>query len=130
MLILMCHLRKEHKWLKVKIPGLRFGVYVKIVIPEKEAWLKLTTEVIRLCLEASYRLDPPGNKKEKSLFYENMRKLIEKEIPNAGNLITNHLMGVFAIVGLVPLWFGHEHSVDPSSKSMTYLVSDHGLKKG
>jgi hypothetical protein len=39
-------------------------------------------------------------------------------------------MTVFVIVGLVPLWFVEEHTVDTSSKLITYLISEKGLSKG
>jgi hypothetical protein len=123
-------LREQHRALNNKIPGLRFGTYRKVVIPEEEKWVASTTEVIRLCLEASFRPDPPGDKKERAGLYEKTRKAVAKEIPNAGFLITNHLMAVLAIVGLVPLWFAGEHTVDTGSKSMKYLVAHQQLVSG
>jgi hypothetical protein len=81
-------------------------------------------------LEACFRQVPPGEKKERARFYEETRKSIAKEIPNAGPLISNHFMGVLAIVGLVPLWFAAEHTVDTSSKPFVFLVKEKGLEKG
>jgi hypothetical protein len=81
-------------------------------------------------LEASFRHVPPGDKKERAVFYEKTRKAIADEIPNAGGLITNHLMGIFAITGIVPLWFAEEHSVDTQSKSICFFVENKGLTKG
>jgi hypothetical protein len=112
----MYKLREEHQGLKRKILGLRFATYWKVVIPGREDWAGSTTEVVCLCLEASFRQDPPEDKKQQALYYEKTRKVIAKEIPNAGGLILNHLMVVLAIVGLVPLWFGEVHTVDTSSK--------------
>jgi hypothetical protein len=88
------------------------------------------TMTIHLCLEASFHHDPPGDKKDQALYYEKTRKAIVKEIPDTGSLIMNHLMAVFAIVGLVPLWFVEEHTVNTSSKSMDFLVVKKGLVKG
>ncbi len=129
-LMLMKHLREEHRLLEKNIPGLRFATYRKVVIPKPDEWITSTKEVVQLCLEACYRQAPPGDKKERARFYENTRKLIGQQIPNGGSLITNHLMAVLAIVGLVPLWFAEEHTVDPSSKSLEYLVNNKGLAKG
>ena len=128
--MLMNHLREEHQVLKVKIPGLRFSLYRAVVIPEEGEWKKSTKELVRLCLEASFRPTPPGDKKERARFYEESRKLIAIQIPNGGSLITNHFMAVLAIVGLVPLWFAGEHTVDVSSKSLAFLVEHKGLVKG
>jgi hypothetical protein len=127
---LMNKLREDDRVLEKRIPGMRFSTYRKIIIPESEKWVSSTTELVRLCAEASYRPIPPGDKKERATFYENTRKAVAKEIPNAGVLITNHLMGVLAIVGLVPLWFASEHSVDSRSKSIQYLVVEKGLPSG
>jgi hypothetical protein len=127
---LMHHLREEHKRLKINIPGLRFSNYRKVVIPKPDKWQTSTKEMVRLCLEACFRQVPPGEKKERARFYEETRKSIAKEIPNAGPLISNHLMGVLAIVGLVPLWFAAEHTVDTSSKPFVFLVKEKGLEKG
>jgi hypothetical protein len=130
LLILMKQLREDHQESKTKIPGLRFATYRKVVVPGKEEWIASTKEVVRLCLEASFRTAAPGDKKERGAVYEKTRKAIAKEIPDAGSLISNHLMAVLAIVGLVPLWFVEEHSIDVSSKSIAYLVQEKGLAKG
>jgi hypothetical protein len=50
--------------IKDKDPGLRFSTYRKVVVPGKEEWILSTTEVVRLCLEASYQTNQPGNKKD------------------------------------------------------------------
>jgi UDP-N-acetylmuramyl pentapeptide phosphotransferase/UDP-N-acetylglucosamine-1-phosphate transferase len=81
-------------------------------------------------LEASFCHDTPGDKKERALYYEKTRKVIAKEIPDAGGLITNHLMVVFAIVvSLVLLWFVDEHTIDTSSKSINFLVEKRDSSK-
>jgi hypothetical protein len=129
-LILTSELWEEHQGLKKKIPGLRFTTYRKIVIPGRDAWVGSTREGICLCLEARYCHDPPGDKKEQALYYEKKRKAIAKEIPDAGGIITNHLMAVFDIVGLVPLWFVEEHTANTSSKSINFLVEKKGVVKG
>ncbi len=123
----MSKVRVDHKAGKINIPGLRFATYWKLFMPTSDKWVSSTTELVRLCLEASYRSIPPGDKKDRATFYETTRKAVAKEIPNGGKLVTNHLMGVFAIVGLVPLWFASEHSVDSRSKSIQYLVKERGL---
>ncbi len=114
----------------INIPGLRFATYRKLFMPTSDKWISSTTELVCLCLEASYRSIPPGDKKDRATFYETTCKAVAKEIPNGGKLVTNHLMGVFAIVGLVPLWFASEHSVDSRSKSIQYLVKERGLPSG
>jgi hypothetical protein len=130
LLILMVKQREEHQSSKTKIPGFRFSTYRKVVIPGKEEWVESTTELVRLCLVASFRQDAPGEKKERAAFYEKTRKAVANEIPNAGGLVSNHLMAVLAIVGIVPLWFGDEHTVDTSTKPMQFLVEKQGLVKG
>lgn len=130
LLVLMRKLREQHQASKTKIPGLRFATYRKLVVPGKEKWISSTTELVRLCLDASFRRDPPGNKKDKAWFYEKTRKAIGNEIPDAGNLISNHLMSIFGIVGLVPLWFSDQITVDAGSKAMKFLVAQKGLAPG
>ena len=127
---MMRHLHEEHQRLKIKIPGLRFPTYRKVVVPNEEEWKRSTIEVVRLCLEASFRSERPTSKKERAKFYEQTRKMIQKEIPNGGLLVTNHLMAILAIVGLVPLWFAEEHTVETTSKSIMFLVKHKGLVKG
>jgi hypothetical protein len=129
-LMLMAHLREEHKRLEINIPGFRFSIYRQVVLPKVDQWQTSTKELVRLCLEASFRQTPPGDKKERARFYEETRRSIAKLIPNAGSLITNHLMTVLAVVGLVPLWFSEEHTVDLTSKSLAFLVDEKGLAKG
>jgi hypothetical protein len=126
----MIKLHEEHEASNINIPGFRFATYQAVLLPASKKWVSSTTELVRLCLEASYRPIPPGDKKERATFYEKTRKLVANEIPNAGGLITNHLMGVLAIVGLVPLWFASEHSVDSRAKSIQYLVKEKGLPRG
>jgi hypothetical protein len=101
LLLLMKPLRKDHQESKTKIPGLRFSTYRKVVVPGKEEWISSTTEVVCLCLEASYRTNHPGNKKDQATFYERTRKAMAKEIPDAGHHILYHLMAVLAIIGLL-----------------------------
>jgi hypothetical protein len=126
LLLLMRKLKEENT--KQKIPGLRFANYRAVHVPGKQAWVDSTTEIVRLCLDGSFRSEPPGCKKERASLYETTRKGIMKEIKYAGPLVTNHLMAVLSIVGLVPLWYGEEHTADDKSKSMAYLrlgVEDH-----
>jgi hypothetical protein len=127
---LMKHLRAKDVDMGKKIPGFRFNTYRTPILPKPEDWKSSTKEILRLCLEASFRQTPPGDKKERARLYEETRKCIGNEIPNAGSLITNHLMAVFAIVGLVPLWYAEEYTVDTSSKSFKFLVKNKGLVKG
>ena len=130
LLLIMKQLRKDHQDWNTKIPGLRFSTYRKLVVPLKKEWEESTKEIVRLCLAANYRHETPGDKKERATFYEKTRKSISKQIPDGGSLVTNHLMNILAIVGVVPLWFAEEHSVDTSSKSIQYLVKNKGLAKG
>jgi hypothetical protein len=39
-------------------------------------------------------------------------------------------MAVFAIVGLAPLWFAEEHTINTSSKLIKFLVAKKALVKG
>jgi hypothetical protein len=130
LLVLMSQLRQQHLDSKTKIPGYRFPTYRKVVIPERKEWIASTTELIRLSLEASFRQDPLGDKKERAMLYEKTRRAMAKEIPDAGNLISNHLLAILAIVGLVPLWFSDEHTVDAASKAIKFLVAEKGLASG
>jgi hypothetical protein len=132
LLLMMKDERVKHQTSKpvTKIPGYRFATYRQVVVPTSDQWNKSTKEVVRLCLESSFRQEPPGDKKDRAAFYEKTRKAIASEIPNAGSLITNHLMGVFSSVGLVPLWFGEEHSVETSSLSIKFYTAEKGLAKG
>jgi hypothetical protein len=100
------------------------------VVPGEDKWISSMMEVICLCLEASLHHHPPGDKKDRAVFYERHRKVFSKEISDAGSLITNHLMAVFIIFGLVPLWFAEEHTVKTSSKLIACLISEKGLVKG
>jgi hypothetical protein len=86
LLTLMRELQEEyvHQGTKTKIPGLRFAAYRKVTIPTKEKWLTSTMEVIQLCLEASFRPHPPGDKKDRAMVYEQTRKAVAKEIPDGG----------------------------------------------
>ena len=81
-------------------------------------------------MDASFRMEPPGDKKERAIVYEKTRKSIAKQIPDAGSLVSNHLMSVLAIVGIIPTWFAEEHTIDATSKSITFLVKNKGLAKG
>jgi hypothetical protein len=128
LLILMKKLKDDDH--KHKIPGLRFATYSAIHVPGKQAWDDSTTEIVRLCLEACFRSEPPGAKKSRADIYESTRRGIQKEIKGAGPLITNHLLAILAIVGLVPLWFAEEHTADNNSKAMIYLQKHQDLPKG
>jgi hypothetical protein len=39
-------------------------------------------------------------------------------------------MAVFALTGLIPIWFVEERSVNTSSNSISYFVKEKGLAKG
>ena len=129
-LVLMKHICKEHQEAKIKIPGLRFAMYQKVVLPKKEGWVTSCKEVCQLCLNASFQINPPGDKKERALVHKKTRKLIAEQIPDVGSLVSNHLMSVLAIVSLVPTGFAEEHTIDATSKSITFLVKNKGLAKG
>ena len=54
---------------------------------------------------------------------------IEAEIPGAGILKVNHLMGAMAIIGVLPLWYiGLFHKVH-RTKGIEHLVDVFKIKK-
>jgi hypothetical protein len=130
---LMRKLRKEeHQVSKIKIPGLHLVTYCKVVIPGKEEWASSTRGVMFCIWKQVFVMIRLGEtRRNQASVYEKTWKASAKEIPNACGLITNYLMAVFVIVGLDPLWFAEEHTVNTtSSKLIDYFVNKKGLAKG
>ena len=64
----------------------------------------------------------PSTKKERVEIYKAMFNYIKAEIPGAGILNINHLMGAMAIIGILPFWYiGLFHKVH-RTKGIEHLV--------
>ena len=111
-------------------PGKRFFDYRNVIVPDKDAWCESVEKIVYVTLQ-SFRNDiKPSTKKECVKLYKETFNRIESEIPGAGILKVNHLIGAMAIIGVLPLWYiGLFHKVH-QTKGIDHLVDVFKLKKG
>jgi hypothetical protein len=112
------------------IPGLRFSKYHEPYVPEWKAYKKEVTEMVYLCLNTwTYMLAPSNRKKRKEIYNQFVGKLAGC-MHKCGPLAANHLVVVLGIIGLIPIWFCAECSLDTTSKGFQLLRTEFGLPTG
>ena len=90
---------------KEKTPGLRFSRYMPIEIPDDDEW---SEQVRRMSCYAlcAYEMDEyTTNKDNQYIVYGETLNEWVKVMPNVASLIGNHLLGIAALVGILPAWF-------------------------
>ena len=113
----------RNKNAKLTHPGKRFFDYRTVTVLDKDAWCESVKKIVYVTLQSFRNNIKSSTKKERVEIYKAMFNHIEAEIPGAGTLQVNHLMGAMAIIGVFPLWYivlfhkvhrtkGSEHLVD------------------
>ena len=115
---------------KTKIIGLRFQWYNKILIPNAEQWEESVRRMMFSSLIA-FQMDEYASSKEKErTIYKETLMAWQEVIPHAGPLITNHILGIAAVVGVVPFWFLNMFHISILNRSLKYFRDNYNLQTG
>ena len=99
----MYYHRKENS--KLTRPGKRFLDYRTVKVLDKDAWYESVKKIVYVTLQSFRNNIKPSSKKEHVEIYKAMFNHIKAEIPGAGILKINHLMGAMTIIGIFLLWY-------------------------
>ena len=113
---------------KAKTAGLRFPRYNEILLPDQEEWKESVRKMVFYALIA-FEVDQHAmSKEDKRLIYKKTLEGWKDSIRYAGILITNHLLGIASILGVVPLWFIDLFHVSKLSKGLEYFRKHYNLQ--
>ena len=99
-------------------------------VPNKDEWCESVEKIVYVTLKSFKNNIKPSAKKECLKIYNATFDQIAAEIPGAGILKVNHLMGAMAIIGVLPLWYiGLFHKVH-RTKAIEHLIELFKLKTG
>ena len=120
---------EERKILKIKHPGMRFPNYFTVGEEESDKWVESVKRLVSQCLTCLKTIHKPNSNKvclkEYSAAFQNINKLL----PNSGILKTNHMMGVMAVIGILPLWYYEYFHGLQKTKAIKMLTEEHALPK-
>ena len=112
------------------IPGMRFSKYMPTEKVSYGQFCDQTTAMVFHGLTSLSHGESGYNAVEKSEYYSKFCIKFSGYLPNCGHLITNHILLLMSILGLVPLWFAGEFAGSPTAKGFVYLRHACGLKTG
>ena len=127
---IFCMYDHRNKDAKLTHPGKRFFDYRNVSVPDKDEWCESVEKIVYVTLQSFRNNIKPSSKKKCLEIYKDTFNYIKAEIPGAGILKVNHLMGAMAIIGVLPLWYiGSFHHVH-ETQGIKHLVELFKLKTG
>jgi hypothetical protein len=111
-------------------PGVRFSIYWEPELPTGQEWEDRCTLKTLACLRFHAAFDSLIDKKKRATQYKKLRKLYCSTTPNCDLLVTNHILGIGACLGLLPSWVRDEIEVSGSSRYMKWFLSKFDLPNG
>ena len=111
---------------------LRFYTYRPVRFERSyHVWKDECKHLLSACLHswANYP-DKKGKATSGKTRYQSIHKSIQNILPDCGVLITNHIIGMLSIVGLLPEWVQHEIMFDNTTRSAKFLREMYSLKEG
>ena len=100
------------------------------MVLDKDAWCESVKKIVYVTLQSFRNNIKPSTKKERVEAYKAMFNHIKAEIPGAGILKVNHLMGAMAIIGVLPLWYIGLFCHVYNNQGIKHLVELFKLKTG
>ena len=126
----MRKLHHERLESKLKHPGLRYGSYFPDTDENEEDWGILVQDLVKVCVHSLKRTNKPLAKKTCLKEYTDSYARLKKLLKNCGRLKVNHLMGVMAAIGTLPLWYCEYYAEINDNALIRFLKEHYSLPMG
>ena len=100
------------------------------MVLDKDAWCESVKKIVYVTLQSFRNNIKPSTRKEFLDIYKAMFNHIKAEIPGAGILKINHLMGEMTIIGIFLLWYIDLFHKVHRTKDIEHLVDVFKIKTG
>jgi hypothetical protein len=110
-------------------PGSRFNIYWETELPTGHDWKsRCTLKALLACLHLHATFDSLIDKKKHATQYKKLQKHYCSTTTNNCNLlVTNHVLGICACLGMLPSWARGEIEISPSCHYMKWFLEKFNL---
>jgi hypothetical protein len=107
----------------VQVPGRRFPTYSEPRLPDRIDWIDRCNEKLVLILHINSTYPSVASKAQRYRIYRDMIKRFSRNIPNQGDLKTNHSLAILSSLGILPPWVREHAEISPSSRYMKWFMT-------
>jgi hypothetical protein len=114
----------------VSCPGVRFCIYWEAELPTGQEWEDRCTLKTLACLRFHAAFDSLVDKKKRATQYKKLRKHFCSTTAQCDLLVTNHVLGICSVLGLLPSWVRNEIEVSATSRYMKWFLTKYEIPTG